>query len=71
MQERKVVYRFDANYAITEAQTYNAAGKLAVRIIYKYDDNGNIAKLTTYNVSDKFGTTVNELVDISEYVFKY
>lgn len=71
VQERKLVYRFDANYAITEAQTYNAAGKLTVRVIYKYDSSGNVAKTTTYNVAEKFGTTVNELVDINEYAFKY
>ena len=66
---RKTVFRFDANYAITEEQTYDASNKLVSRIIFKYDDNGNISRTTTYSVAEKFGTTVNELIDINEYTF--
>ena len=69
VQTKKVVYRFDASYQITEEQTYNTENKLIVRVIYKYDANGNIIKTTTYNVAEKFGTTVNELAGISEYVY--
>ena len=68
-QSRKVVYRFDASYQITEEQTYNSDNKLIVRVIYKYDASGNIIKTTTYNVAEKFGTTVNELAGIAEYLW--
>lgn len=70
-QIKRIVYRFDASYTVTEKQTYNAANKLAIRDIFKYDTSGNVSKITTYAVADKFGTTVNELVGISEYSFKY
>lgn len=70
-QVRRVVYRFDASYAVTEKQTYNAENKLAIREIFKYDSAGNVSKATTYRVADKFGTTVNELVSISEYSYTY
>ena len=68
-QTKKVVFRFDATYQITEEQTYNSENKLTVRVIYKYDATGNIIKTTTYNVAEKFGTTVNELAGISEYTY--
>lgn len=68
-QVKKIVYRFDANYAITEEQTYNAANKVVLRVIYKYDENDNIARTTTYNIAEKFGTTVNELIDIKDYAY--
>lgn len=70
-QIKRVVYRFDAGSAVTEKQTYNAVNKLAIREIYKYDSTGNVSKITTYAVAEKFGTTVNELIAISEYSYKY
>ena len=38
-------------------------------MIIKYDSTGNVAKVSCYNVGNKFGTTVNELSSISEYVY--
>lgn len=70
-QTRRIVYRFDSSYAVTEKQTYNAENKLAIREIYKYDSAGNVSKATVYRVAEKFGTTVNELVSISEYAYTY
>ena len=70
-QIKRVVYRFDSSYSITEKQTYNMENKLYLREIYKYDSTGNVTKATTYSVADKFGTTVNELVAINEYAYKY
>ena len=68
---QKVVFRFDEKYSVTEEQTYNESNKLVKRIIYKYDDKGNVTRTTTYAVSQKFGTTVNELIDINEYSYTY
>jgi len=70
-QIKRIVYRFDASYSVTEKQTYDAENKLSIREIYKYDSNGNISKATTYSVAEKFGGTVNELVGINEYSYKY
>ena len=70
-QIKRIVYRFDSSYSITEKQTYNMENKLHLREIYKYDSTGNVTKATTYEVAEKFGTTVNELVAINEYAYKY
>ena len=70
-QVKRVVYRFDSSYSITEKQTYNRENKLVLREIYKYDSTGNVTKATTYAVAEKFGTTVNELIAINEYAYKY
>ena len=65
------MFRFDEKYSVTEEQTYNESNKLVKRIIYKYDDKGNVTRTTTYAVSQKFGTTVNELIEINEYSYTY
>ena len=66
----QLVFRY-ANGQISELLSYNSANKLINRVLVKYDALGNVAKLSEYDVADKFGTTVNELVNMVEYVFEY
>ena len=31
---------------------------------------GNVSRVSEYNIAQKFGTTVNELISMSEYVYQ-
>ena len=66
----QIVFRY-ANGQISELLSYNSANKLVNRVLVKYDAAGNVAKISEYEVADKFGTTVNELINMIEYVFEY
>jgi len=66
----KSVYKYDDKGFISEVQVYYE-DTLTERNIYKNDANGNPTKITTYMVSEKFGSTVNELQAITEYIYKY
>ena len=39
------------------------------RTIVKFDNAGNLAKITTYTVSKKFGTVMNEMTGMTEFVY--
>ena len=67
----KDVFRYDNNGSLYEITTYNADNKTTKRTLIKYDAQGNVAKITVYNVSRKFGTTVNEMVEMSEFIYEY
>lgn len=56
---------------LTEITTYGKDKEVIKRIIYKYDGRGNPIKVSEYNIANKFGTTVNELIFMSEVVYKY
>lgn len=65
------VLRYSSNKQLSEISTYDAEKKVIKRLIIKYDDSGNVNKVSEYNVAQKFGTTVNELVSMIDYVYEY
>ena len=71
MSTSKTIYKYDANGATTEEQSYNSTGDLSERKIFKSDVNKNPTKITTYSVAKKFGGIMNELESITEYSYKY
>lgn len=64
------VFRY-ANGKLSEITTYNSDKEVLKRFVIKYDSVGNVSKLSDYQVSQKFGTTVNELVSQTDFVFEY
>lgn len=67
----KCVFRYASNGNLSEVTTYGSDGQITTRQILKYDANGNVIRLTTYNVAKKFGTTVNEMTEMTEYAYNY
>lgn len=67
----KCVFRYAANGILSEVTTYGADNQTTSRQLVKYDSVGNITRITTYTVSRKFGTTVNEMTDMSEFTYSY
>lgn len=65
-----VVFRYTGS-TISELLTYDEDSVLYNRVLVKYDSTGNIVKLSEYNVAQKFGTTVNELCKMTDYVYEY
>ena len=65
------VFRYASNNTISEITTYDSDKKVIKRLILKYDEKNNITKVSEYNVAQKFGTTVNELVAMSDYSYEY
>jgi len=70
-KESQLVFRYGSNGALNEITTYDNLKQVIKRTIIKYDDNGNVNKVSEYDVAEKFGTTVNELVAMTEYDFDY
>lgn len=66
-----MIFRYGANGALGEITTYNSDKQVIKRTLIKYDAKGNVNKISEYDVAEKFGTTVNELVAMSEYSFEY
>lgn len=64
------VFRYTDN-VLTEITTYDANKVVIKRMIFKNDAKGNPVKVSDYNIAEKFGTTVNELLSISEVVYNY
>lgn len=67
----KEVYRYDADNVLTEFATYTPDNAPLTREFFKYETNGNLSKTTTYAIYKKFGTVVNEIVDMSDYFYEY
>lgn len=67
----KCIFRYAANGTLSEVTTYGADNQVSTRQLVKYDSNGNILRITTYNIAKKFGTTVNEMTDMSEFSYDY
>ena len=65
------VFRYASNNTISEITTYDSDKRVITRVILKYDEKNNITKVSEYNVAQKFGTTVNELVAMSDYSYEY
>ena len=70
-KQTSLVFRYGANGSLNEITTYNSDKQVTKRTLIKYDAKGNVNKVSEYNVAEKFGTTVNELVAMSEYSFEY
>lgn len=70
-KQTSLVFRYGANGSLNEITTYNSEKQVIKRTLLKYDSNGNVNKVSEYDVAEKFGTTVNELVNMSEYTFEY
>lgn len=66
----KTLYKYDANEVLAEVQVYNGVNVLIQRKSYRTDSRGNPTRISVYKVAQKFGTTVNELQSITEYVYK-
>ena len=70
-RQTSLVFRYGANGTLNEITTYDSDKQVIKRTLIKYDDKGNVNKVSDYDVAEKFGTTVNELVAMSEYAFEY
>ena len=70
-KQTSLVFRYGTNGVLNEITTYNSDKQVITRTLLKYDAKGNVNKVSEYNVAEKFGTTVNELVNMSEYSFEY
>lgn len=67
----KDVFRYSSDKTLNEVTTYNSENKIIKRSVVKNDTSGNISRITVYNVAKKFGTTVNEMADMTEFVYDY
>ena len=65
------VFRYGTNGALNEITTYDSSKQVTKRTLLKYDAKGNVNKVSEYDVAEKFGTTVNDLVAMSEFSFEY
>ena len=70
-KETQLVFRYGSNGVLNEITTYDSTKQVIKRTLLKYDAKGNVNKVSEYDVLEKFGTTVNELVAMSEYSFEY
>ena len=66
----KKVFRYAANGTLSEITSYNNDEEITKRLTVKYDNGGNVSKLSEYEIAQKFGTTVNELVSMSEFTYQ-
>lgn len=70
-KQESLIFRYATNGSLSEITTYNEAKQVIKRTLLKYDDIGNVTKVSEYNVAEKFGTTVSELVGMSEFSYEY
>lgn len=70
-KQTSMVFRYASNGTLSEITTYNTDKQVIKRTVIKYDAKGNVNKVSEYDVAEKFGSTVNELVSMSEYSFEY
>lgn len=69
-ETNRKVFRYASNGTLSEITTYDNTKEVINRIIIKYDAGNNVSKVSEYNVAQKFGTTVNELISMSEYSYQ-
>ena len=69
-QTDKKVFRYASNGSLSEITTYDNTKQVTDRLIIKYDAGGNVSRVSEYNIAQKFGTTVNELIAMSEFVYQ-
>ena len=65
------VFRYNAAGVLTEVTTYSEDKQITRRVLLKYDANGNVSQVSTYDVAQKFGSIVSELVNMSDFTYKY
>lgn len=70
-KQSQKVFRYGTTGTLNEITTYDNTKQVTKRVLLKYDTNENVIKVSEYDVAEKFGTTVNELVEMSEYVYEY
>jgi len=70
-KQSQKVFRYGSNGVLNEITTYDNTKQVTKRVLLKYDTNENVIKVSEYDVAEKFGTTVNELVAMSEFVYEY
>lgn len=70
-KQSQKVFRYGTNGVLNEITTYDNTKQVTKRVLLKYDTNENVIKVSEYDVAEKFGTTVNELVAMSEFVYEY
>lgn len=70
-KQTSMVFRYASNGTLSEITTYSTDKQVIKRTVIKYDAKGNVNKVSEYDVAEKFGSTVNELVSMSEYSFEY
>lgn len=63
------IFRYEKDGTLTQITTYDSLKQITKRIVLKYDANAYISKVSIYNVAQKFGTTVNELVYVQEFLY--
>lgn len=64
-------FRYGADGVLNEVTTSGADNKTTKREIIKYDTAGNVSRISAYTVGKKFGTTVTDLVDMTEFSYQY
>ena len=67
----KDVFRYAADNTLSEVTSYDSENKIAKRSLVKIDSFGNCSKVTGYTVLRKFGTTVNEMSSMTEFIYDY
>ncbi len=65
------VFRYASDKSLNEITTYDSKNTIIKRSVVKQDSFGNVSRITGYDVSRKFGTTVNEMSEMSEYIYDY
>lgn len=65
----KTVYCYDEKGALSEILLYASDTDIIERDIYKNNAKGNPVKVSIYSIAEKFGTTVNELISITDYSY--
>lgn len=70
-KQTQKVFRYATSGTLNEITTYDSTKQVTKRVLLKYDTNENVIKVSEYDVAEKFGTTVNELVAMSEFVYEY
>lgn len=71
LTKSREVYRYNEDGSVSEFAVYDSSNRAIRREFYKYDAKGNPVKITTYFITQKFGTTVNELSNMSDFTYQY
>lgn len=68
--KEQIVFKYAQDGSVSQITTYDATDEIVYRVIIKYDSIGNLAKVSEYEIAQKFGTTVNDLVSVTEYTYQ-
>ena len=70
MTKEQLVFKYAQDGTISQITTYDDTKEIIYRVIVKYDSVGNVAKVSEYAIAQKFGTTVNDLVSVTEFTYQ-